>query len=166
MSKISLCREAVLWDDGSFPCCYVCFSFNLLWCENWVQWNSSAGRERKKGVRTTVLPSPSCVGWERHFGSSLQMKQRIPSTEVHLIQHNLTCPYRFQAVSAAAPFLALEGDQAEVVQTPSIGATHAIRIWSISTKIAEHIYNRKGILLLLPCIMEKGHIPLCLILPY
>lgn len=75
-----------------------------------------------------VLSSPSCVGWERHFGISLQMKKCIPSAEVHLTQHNLTCLYCVQAVSAAGPFLALEGYQAEVVQTPSIGATQAISI--------------------------------------
>lgn len=54
--------------------------------------------------------SPSCVGWERHSGSSLKVKKCTPPTEVHLIQHNLTCLYCVQAVSAAAPLLALEGD--------------------------------------------------------
>jgi len=90
------------------------------------------------------------------LGLLFRWKQRFISFST------LTCPYCVQTLLTAMHFLALEGDQAEVVKTLSIGVTHAIGTWIISTKTAKHISNKRGILLLLPSIMGKWHISHCL----
>lgn len=68
------------------------------------------------------------VGVEQGILGLVFRRKFTPPTESRLIQHHLAYLYCVPAVSAAAPFLVLKGDQAQVVQTLSVGATHAIRM--------------------------------------
>lgn len=139
--------------DRTFPT--VVFSLALIYFGVKTEPNEThhLSGEKKKEVRSTVLLSASCIGWQRQFEAFLQVTKCTPPTEVHLIQHNLTCPCCAQAASA---FYALEGDQAGVVPTLSSTAIHAISIRIISPKRAEHI--TRGTFLLLLSIVGKWHI--------
>lgn len=114
-----------------FPLALICFG---------VKTEPSGTRQaavKRRGLGQRCCPHLPVWTEQGILGLVLRRKS-TPPTEAHLIQHHLTYLYCVQAGSAAAPFLALKGDQAAVVQTLSVGAAHAIRIWIISTKTVEH----------------------------